>query len=42
MQDYLLDTDFDLRIEGGDFVVGQSDAQHQDLLMLLNKGELQV
>lgn len=40
VQDYLLDTDFDLRIEAGDFVVGESTTQHQDLLMLLEKGEL--
>ncbi len=40
MTDYLLDTDFDLRIEGGDFVVGDSDLQHQQLLMGLEKGEL--
>lgn len=40
MTDYLLDTDFDLRIENGDFVVGESSAQHQQLLLLLEKGEL--
>ena len=39
-QDYLLDNDYDLRIENGDFVVGESTNQHQDLLMILEKGEL--
>jgi len=39
MQDYLLD-DFDLAIDNGDFVVGESTSQHQQLLLLLNKGEL--
>lgn len=39
-QDYLLDSSFDLRIEDGDFVVGESTAQHQDLLIHLEKGEL--
>lgn len=38
--DYLLDNDFDLRIENGDFVAGESSAQHQQLLLLLEKGEL--
>jgi len=38
--DYLLDEDFDLRIEDGDFISGESTTQHQDLLMMLNKGEL--
>lgn len=39
-KDYLLDDDFDLRIENGDFVVGESTAQHQKLLLMYNKGEL--
>lgn len=39
-QDYLHDDDFDLKIENGDFVVGESTQQHQQLLLLLEKGEL--
>lgn len=38
-KDYLLDSEFDLRIENGDFVVGESTAQHQQILLLENKGE---
>lgn len=40
MIDILLDTDFDLKIAGGDFVVGESTRQHQQLLLLIEKGEL--
>ena len=39
-RDILLDANFDLRIENGDFVIGESTAQHQQLLLMLNKGEL--
>lgn len=39
-QDILLDEDFDLRIEDGDFVVGDCEAQNCTLLLLLNKGEI--
>lgn len=39
-QDYLFDNDGDLLIQNGDFVIGESTAQHQDSLMLLEKGEL--
>lgn len=38
MQDILLDTELDLKIVGGDFVVGISDNQQQNLLLLCNKG----
>ena len=38
--DYLHTDNHDLLIQSGDFVVGESTTQHQDLLMLLNKGEL--
>ncbi|MFD0997676.1 hypothetical protein ACFQ21_00090 [Ohtaekwangia kribbensis] len=38
--DYLLDADDDLRIENGDFVVGESTSQHLSLLLRLEKGEL--
>lgn len=38
--DVLLDTDFDLRIVDGDLVVGEASRQHQQLLLLIEKGEL--
>jgi hypothetical protein len=38
-QDFLLDGGYDLAIEGGDFVAGFSDYQHQDLLHLTAQGE---
>jgi hypothetical protein len=38
-KDILLDTDFDLQIADGDFVIGESTAQHQQLLLLTQKGE---
>ena len=40
MTDLLLNQGFDLAIEGGDLVVGESTRQHQQLLLLLGKGEL--
>lgn len=40
MKDILLGIDFDLLIEGGDFVVGESTRQHQQLLLVVEKGEL--
>lgn len=40
MQDFLLDDNGDLKIENGDFVLGNSDVQHQELLLLMDKGEL--
>jgi hypothetical protein len=40
MKDILLDTAFDLAIASGDLVVGESTRQHQNLLLLVNKGEL--
>ena len=38
-KDILLDEDFDLKIENGDFVIGEATAQHQQLLLLTNKGD---
>jgi hypothetical protein len=38
MRDFLLDNDFDLLFVGGDLVIGQSDLQHQELLLLTEKG----
>jgi hypothetical protein len=40
VKDLLLGSDGDLRLEGGDFVVGESTIQHQNLLLLLDKGSL--
>lgn len=38
--DYLHTELGDLKIEGGDFAVGESTKQHQSLMIRLNKGEL--
>ena len=38
--DILLDDKLDLRIENGDFVVDESTYQHQQLLLMMEKGEL--
>ena len=38
MQDILLDNDGDLKIENGDFVIGFSDDQHKDILLITDKG----
>jgi hypothetical protein len=38
-KDFLLDAGYDLAIEGGDFVAGYSDEQHQALLHLTAQGE---
>ncbi|PZP38143.1 MAG: oxidase [Pseudopedobacter saltans] len=40
MQDILLDENYDLQIANGDLVVGYSDLQHQELLLVLPKGSL--
>ena len=39
-RDYLLDENYDLKIESGDFVQGESTQQHQDILMFLEKVDL--
>jgi hypothetical protein len=41
MQDFLLEG-MDLTMENGDLVVGESDRQHQVLLLRLEKGELRA
>jgi hypothetical protein len=38
--DYLLDDDNDLRIEDGDFLLGESTLQHQNQLIVGKKGDL--
>lgn len=41
MEDILIDNNFDLSVsEDGDFKTGNSDYQHQSLLLLLHKGEI--
>jgi hypothetical protein len=39
MTDFLLDDDSDLLVIDGDLVVGESTAQHQKMLILVDKGE---
>lgn len=39
MIDILLNTDNDIRIENNDVVLGKSDLQHQELLLVTHKGE---
>lgn len=39
MQDLLLDDTDDLLIENGDFVIGISDLQHQEHLLVAQKGD---
>jgi len=38
--DILLDDGFDLKVENGDLVVGESDGQHLTLIALLEPGQL--
>lgn len=40
MNDVLLDDEFDLLIKNGDLVIGESTYQHQQLLLLAEKGEI--
>jgi hypothetical protein len=39
MNDFLLDADYNLQIEDGDFVMGAADLQHVQLLIDTHKGE---
>ena len=39
VKDFILDDDMDLSIKGGDFEVGESSLQHQQALLLSEKGE---
>ena len=39
MKDVLLDENSDLKIVNGDLVIGVSDDQHKNLLLLCNKGD---
>lgn len=40
MNDLKLASDFDIMIKDGDFVIGEVTKQHQELLLLVAKGEL--
>lgn len=40
MRDFLLDENGDLAFENGDIKTGESDQQHQRLLLLFEKGSL--
>lgn len=37
--DILLNSSYDLQIANGDFVIGDSEAQHVELILLANKGD---
>jgi hypothetical protein len=39
-KDILLDKDFDLLIENGDFVIGDSEAQEVGIILSISTGEL--
>ncbi|MFK7004593.1 oxidase [Flavobacterium covae] len=39
MQEFLLDQEGDLDFTGGDFNIGNSDAQHQEHILVAHKGE---
>lgn len=39
MKDFLIDESGDLRIENGDFVIGTSDGQNQNILLVCEKGD---
>lgn len=38
MQDFILDTDGDLKIANGDLVIAESDLQHQEDILKSDKG----
>lgn len=38
--DILLDENFDLKIEGGDIVIGESELQEVGIILAINTGEL--
>ena len=40
VQDILLNEDFDLEFKNGDFVVGDSDEQHIQLIALIEPGQI--
>ncbi|SIT25656.1 hypothetical protein SAMN05421786_11549 [Chryseobacterium ureilyticum] len=40
--DLILDENFDIKIEDGDFVIGESTFQNQNLLILADKGQFKM
>lgn len=38
--DILLSEDFDLKVDNGDLVIGESTAQHQQCLLMAKKGDI--
>ncbi len=42
MNDILLDDDLDLAIENGDFVIGDSEEQHQELILIAFQGSFRA
>ena len=38
MNDFLIDSDGDLRLQDGDLVIGYSDDQQKDILLVTDKG----
>lgn len=42
MKDVLLNESLDLSFANGDFVTGESNQQHEELLLLIQKGSLKV
>jgi hypothetical protein len=42
MKDILLDDDLDLAIENGDFVIGDSEQQHQELILIAQQGSFRA
>lgn len=40
MNDFILNSDYEMIIENGDFKVGDATAQNQKLIMLAQKGEV--
>lgn len=42
VSDLLLNEDNDLDIQGGDFVVGESTQQHQQLILMANPGDFRA
>lgn len=38
MNDILLDNNLDLAIEGGDFIIGDAEDQHQQLILVASQG----
>jgi len=42
MNDFILDDDLDLKIENGDFVIGDAEEQNQQLLLIASQGSFRA